>query len=153
MARIYRMARMRERSRGTGPRTTVARVARLLNRSARACPSQCTKRASVPVARGPVPRTRRRSCCILRSYRTLASCLLLRVYRQTLRSSRPLGRLPERPHPANPDNPGHPASDRTHARDRPSPYGRHPKLNARSEFIGKRVPKVWQPPYSPKELF
>ena len=30
---------MRERLRGTGPRTTVARSARLLNRSARACPS------------------------------------------------------------------------------------------------------------------
>ena len=33
------MHRMRARSRGTGPRTTAARVARLLNRSARACPS------------------------------------------------------------------------------------------------------------------
>ena len=33
------MARMRERLRGTGPRTTVAWAARLLNRSARACPS------------------------------------------------------------------------------------------------------------------
>ena len=30
---------MRERLRGTGPRTTVARSACLLNRSARACPS------------------------------------------------------------------------------------------------------------------
>ena len=32
------------------------------------------KNASVPVARGPVPRMRRSSRCILRSYRTLASC-------------------------------------------------------------------------------
>ena len=64
---FIRMARMRERLRGTGPRTTVPRSARLGARSARACPSQCTKRASVPVARGPVPRTRRSRRCILRS--------------------------------------------------------------------------------------
>ena len=37
------MARMRERSRGTGPRTTVPRSARLLNRSARACPSHASQ--------------------------------------------------------------------------------------------------------------
>ena len=104
---------MRERLRGTGPRTTVARAACLLHRSARACPSHAfrlkqdgqdgqdgqdegekvwktlmsierrrnkekrsvrtlisidlptkKKRASVPVARGPVPRMRRRSRCV-----------------------------------------------------------------------------------------
>ena len=37
------MARMRERLRGTGPRTTAARAARLLNRSARACPSHASQ--------------------------------------------------------------------------------------------------------------
>ena len=39
-----RMSRMRARLRGQGPRTTVARSARLLNRSARACPSQGTEK-------------------------------------------------------------------------------------------------------------
>ena len=33
-----------ERLRGTGPRTTVARAARLLNRSARACPSHASQK-------------------------------------------------------------------------------------------------------------
>ena len=38
------MARMRKRSRRTGPRTTVARAARLLNRSARDRPSHTSQK-------------------------------------------------------------------------------------------------------------
>ena len=76
---------MRERSRGTGPRTTVARAARLLNRSARACPSQGTTAVAAHI----------------KVRWTLSSCLLLRFYRH----SGPIGPGVHPVHPANPDNP------------------------------------------------
>ena len=79
---------MRERLRGTGPRTTVARAARLLNRSARACPSHASQK---PLR-------------LIKVLTDLVILFLLRVYRH----SGPIG--PET-HPVHPAHPGHPASD------------------------------------------
>ena len=89
------MARMRERLRGTGPRTTVAWAARLLNRSARACPSHASQKP-------------------LRLIKVLSDLSLL-FPADVYRHSGPIG---PGVHPAHPVHPGHPASDTQTQQDR-----------------------------------
>ena len=113
MARIIRMDRMRARSRGTGPRTTVARAARLLNRSARACPSHASQKP-------------------LRLIKVLSDLSIV-VPADVYRHSGPSG---PGVHPANPAHPGHPASDKKSARERKPPRAIHASAVSNRAYAG-----------------
>ena len=113
---MSRMARMRWRSRGTGPRTTKKRLGA---RSARACPSHAPKktRSGARSARACPSHTSQKPLRLIKVLSDLSLlCLLMSIDIKVFQTFSPHSQAAS--HPANPAHPGHPASDKKARREK-----------------------------------